>query len=338
MGNCASYQGDLAAALYGDLTPGERMRLDQHLAACPACRAEADALRALVALMPRTQPQFTGDLRPVLLAELSRVRTARKAAWRWAWFPAAACAALAFATLFALYNSPAPETEVANTVQDAGDVTNRASVLAHQARSLAAGRNYTAARALLEDALAERLPDAGILQLALADIEFEHGQRYAEAYGAYEILKTDYPEVWSASPPETKDRFDLLAETRDDAHRALYALDAADSFERLEQVLAQYPANQLVAARAVARMADAIGAESAPDAHVRVAALERVRERCTEPLAVAQLSIALADVYWRELRDPVHARPLYESAAGSGHVFLAQRAKSAIGELDAAGR
>jgi tetratricopeptide (TPR) repeat protein len=333
--NCAAYEGDLAAALYEELGVEEQARLDQHLAECAACRAEAVALRAFTKALPQTRASFTGDLRPVLRAELERAALVKR---RFAW--GALAAGLVMALFVGLGLSPelSMPVEVAENVEETGVASGEAVQLAARAREMAESGNYVDAYTSLVSALDEELADAGILQLALADIEFAHGQRYAQAFEAYDTLKRRYPEVWSQSSGETKDRYDLLVETRDDAYQPLYALDAADSFERLEQVLARYPERQMVAQRTVTRMAEAVGADATPGVAVRVAALEAVRTRCTEPLAVAQLSMALGDLYWKELADPVRARPLYESALGAGHTMLAQRAQAAIGELDRLGR
>ena len=45
--NCDETVGLLSARLKSLSSPGDAERLDSHLAACPACRAEADALTTL---------------------------------------------------------------------------------------------------------------------------------------------------------------------------------------------------------------------------------------------------------------------------------------------------
>ena len=339
MWHCKTYRGDLAAALYEPLEAEAQARLDAHLAQCAACRAEDQALRAFVDAIPSNGAAFEGDLLPALREELRHTAPGTR---RFAWgilapvTVAVAAAVVAVFTLLAPEEPPAPSRQI--TLSPPVDLAVPARAIAGAARTLAASNNFVAAQGLLTNALENEVPAAGTLRLALADIEFEHGQRYAEAYGAYQTLKRDFPAVWAASPAETKDRFDLLSEVRGDNFDPLYRLDAVHTFEQLEKILALSPERQMLASLAVARMAEIIQAEGAPDTGIRVAALEAVRARCTEPLAVAQLSIALGDVYWKELKDPLRARPHYEEAASATHLALAQRAEAALSELDALAR
>ena len=344
MWHCKTYRGDLAAALYEPLEAEAQARLDAHLAQCAACRAEDQALRAFVDAIPSNGAAFEGDLLPALREELRHTAPGTR---RFAWgilapvTVAVAAAVVAVVVVALTLMAPHQEDSAAPghiAVSQPVDVAAPARAIAGAARTLAASNNFVAAQGLLTNALENEVPAAGTLRLALADIEFEHGQRYAEAYGAYQTLKRDFPAVWAASPAETKDRFDLLSEVRGDNFDPLYRLDAVHTFEQLEKILALSPERQMLASLAVARMAEIIQAEGAPDTGIRVAALEAVRARCTEPLAVAQLSIALGDVYWKELKDPLRARSHYEEAASATHLALAQRAEAALSELDALAR
>jgi hypothetical protein len=59
---CLDAAADLGAYVLGALEPGERRRVEEHLARCPACAAELAELEALPALLDRVDP---ADLTPV---------------------------------------------------------------------------------------------------------------------------------------------------------------------------------------------------------------------------------------------------------------------------------
>ena len=51
--SCRTIRAELVAALYGDLAPADRRAVEAHLATCPDCAAERDALaRMLDAITP----------------------------------------------------------------------------------------------------------------------------------------------------------------------------------------------------------------------------------------------------------------------------------------------
>ncbi len=66
MKGCRQVRGMLTASFYETLPPDEARILNQHLAACPACRAESVALRRLTADIPTDTPVYEGDLLPAL--------------------------------------------------------------------------------------------------------------------------------------------------------------------------------------------------------------------------------------------------------------------------------
>jgi anti-sigma factor RsiW len=59
---CPDAAADLGAYALGALEPGERLRVEEHLARCPSCAAEAAEFAALPALLDRVDP---ADLSPV---------------------------------------------------------------------------------------------------------------------------------------------------------------------------------------------------------------------------------------------------------------------------------
>jgi anti-sigma factor RsiW len=59
---CPDAATDLGAYVLGALEPGERRRVEEHLACCPACAAELAEFQALPGLLDRVDPS---DLSPV---------------------------------------------------------------------------------------------------------------------------------------------------------------------------------------------------------------------------------------------------------------------------------
>lgn len=330
MMGCRKIRGLMAASLYEALDANEQSILDEHLARCGACQSQAEQLRGLRDRVPADPVPFGGDLLPVLRQRLAEEAPVSRAWRRWA-VPMAACALVLVTAVFFRPSSTLTPTEpiVASALESS--ITN--------ADALLSKRDYTGALRVLQDALKSCPEDkkAGEAQLRLADIEFSELQRYAEAYTGYETLRVKYPEVWKAAPALVKDRFDLLSEARAKGFEPLYALNAArnttgDSFRELEKVVAHYPGT-MVAGLAVTAMRETVGSERGESGVMQAAALETVRECCTDPIAVAQVNLALGDMYWRELHDRQRAREVYGKAAQSEHAGLAGMALLALAEL-----
>lgn len=54
---CSTYEPLIAEALFGELAPEDRRRLDRHLAQCDACTEELDAMRATLEITARRERQ-----------------------------------------------------------------------------------------------------------------------------------------------------------------------------------------------------------------------------------------------------------------------------------------
>ncbi len=329
----------IAASVYEPLSAEEEARLERALAENPALAAEAEALRGTVARIPCPDVEFTGDLLPVL-RERIREEAGRPAWLRWGWLaPVAACVLVAL-VLAPGWMAEAPEAPVA-VLQETPASPLEATLA--EAEALLAKREVGEALRLLEHDLALH-PDAvgaGQVQLALADIEYGHLQRYERAHDAYKKLRSEYSETFTASPLSIT-RFDLLDECRAKGFDALYAFDAArnnpesEAFARLEQLVVRYPGS-LLAGMVVDEMRQLVSGDEADSGPLKAAALETVRARCADPLAVAQINVALGDTYWRELKDGKKARDCYTPVAESPHLALAQLAQDALTAIDAAG-
>ncbi len=106
--DCTLAKGMLHEAIDGRLPPRKSGELREHLAECPACRAEEASLRQVGDLLRLWAAVRTGEREPQLHAMWTRVKAGieseRKprtasAILRWFWIPAAAALAV-FALLF----------------------------------------------------------------------------------------------------------------------------------------------------------------------------------------------------------------------------------------------
>ncbi|HEY8348046.1 MAG TPA: anti-sigma factor [Symbiobacteriaceae bacterium] len=111
--NCDGVRGLLSAYLDGELTPGELLRVEQHLRRCPTCADEVDSLRQTIALVAsldeiEVPPSFHPELRKRLVAlqppALQERHKTAAGTWqrriiRWALPAAAAALAIAFSSL-----------------------------------------------------------------------------------------------------------------------------------------------------------------------------------------------------------------------------------------------
>lgn len=334
MFQCRKMRGLMAAAVYESLAAPEKAALETHLARCPACLAESEALRKTAGAIPVASVSFTGDLLPVLRARLrdEAPPPRRVLAWR----PLLGASALILvAVLGGITAYRAGEMPAVALVQVMATPMESALL---EARALAR-RDFTGAREVLMQAI-ERYPEdprAGEAQNVLADLEFHHGQRYAQAYRAYDVLRRHYAETFAANPNNAA-RFNLLDETRPSDFAPLYALDAArnssgDPLPELEKVVSRHPHSYL-AAVAIDAMCEALGDSPASDGASRAALLEQIRGRCTDPIAVGQITLALGHLYWNELNDSPRAKECFIEAAESGDAVLAQAAREAMARLE----
>lgn len=333
MFECRKVRGLIAAALYEPLAPAEQARLEAHLGRCAVCRREAESLGALVRKISTPPADFQGDLLPAIREQLSANEYRRTGySWRWA-VPLAAMLVLGLSVVAGV--RLAPSGTAPQMVKVEASPVEMTLVEARKAMK----SDFAGARGLLQRALAEYPEDAraGDAQQLLAELEFSHGQRYKEAYAAYETLRTRYNSTFAANP-ESVFRLNLLDEARAADFEPLYAFDTArsstgDAVKQLEKVVSRYPGT-LVASLGVNAMVDTLVQESPGDAQTRAAALETLRGRCTDPMAAAQVNLALGSLYWEQMHDAEKARPVYAAVADSPHAILAQLARRALSEID----
>ena len=327
MMNCEEMEGLIAASLYETLEAADNDTLQTHLAECVSCRTELASLRALVGAMSAEPAIFQGDLLPALREELRR---SDFKGWHRGWrryvlgFSAAAMLACVLTLtqgrhVDAPTDNPVARASVDPTVADA--------------RALVASDNAAGALALLKDALATEVDAAraGMLQLEVAELEFSALRRYDAAYDAYSVVRDRYAGAWTESPGIVKERFDLLTEAREANFEPLYQIDAAvkqgdGGIPTLEQLMARYPGRGLAQA-AMETMVAMSNVEG-------LGALEDVRSRLSNPVAVAQLDVRLGEGYCAGDVDPAKGKALLHAVAESPYEVPAQMAKDVLARLE----
>lgn len=333
-------QGLLAASLYEPLPPEEQLLLEDALAESGLLRADRRLLQGLVSDLRDTVPPLDIDLLPAVRAQIAREnQRPMPFAWRRVAVPAFAAAAVllvmvSLATRSLGVSTPSPADA---PTQIAMASASPLGALLAEVQPVLERREYgNAVRALREGLAAHPAdPEAGAATLLLADLEFSQLQRYEEAYSTYESLRSQHPAVFTNNPGAIQ-RFDLLAEARTEDFAPLNALNAAgESFDALERVVALYP-NKLVGALAMNTMQRLECADkSAEEPASEIAALESVRERCSNPIALAQVNLSLGELYWNAQQNPGKAREAFLAVTASGHPDSAQLARQALAQLDA---
>jgi len=342
---CRNVRGLIAASLYDDLTKTERNALDGHLLSCAACRAERDKLKKLADLMTDTAPPLDFDLLPAIRQRMTQPHPYSlkpKVYSLTSWRPAFAAAAICLIIAALIYNISGPTSNqppAYNLQPTAYSLKPKAlspvQQALNQASTLADNRDFTGACQVLKQVLEDHPADpvAALAQLKYADIVFSELHWYPEAYKAYNTLWRNYYSLFSASP-ESIDRFNLLADFHAEDYNPIKALDVArnsteDKFAQLENVVARYPATS-VAHLAANDMAKLMAEEAQISADTQVLSMEHAKDRCTNPLAVAQLKLELGKIYWKELNNPGKARDFFHEVEQSNNEMLAQLAKEAL--------
>ncbi len=318
-------RGLLAASLYEEVTEAERAFLSRELGRNAGLRGELCALEELVRAIPGDAPELGVDLAPAVrrrLVEGARPRRAR--AFRYAVAGAVAAVALvaaSYAWLGQRHSGFPSGVLVAHHVSEEDPLVQ---ALASAARLREQG-NFTGAFHALKMAVEQHRGDAraGEAQLALASLAYEELHWYAEADAAYETYIREFTSAFGASPyrAEAWERHELLAEGRAFSYASLQELDAArqdrsGSLAPFEALIARYP-KTLAASRATLDMARRVaqpGEDIGSGARL-ASALKEARDRCVNPIAVAQLNVELGHVYRTRLLDAANARALYREAA-----------------------
>lgn len=357
MGSCRSIRPLMAAALYEPLSAADRETLDRHLAHCARCSAELAALQRVTKAIPVTEHCLSVDLAPRLIATLEETRP-RRSPWlaKPLWATGAVAAAILVALAAFLAGFPDQNGRFTTEIARNGVVSAPADaapapaptgstpltpveLALDEAEALVARHAHADALLVLQDAL--RLhpndPAAGLAQSQLASLEYGQLKRYPQAFDAYVKLRNQFPDVFATDNTNIA-RFDLLVEGWQNNFENLYALDRArnagdDALVQFEDVLARNP-GKLVAVLAMAEMAQRVTSSRLGTPDADILALEELKSRCKNPVAIAQVCLALGDAYAGRLSDPGRARSVYETVLNSGNDVLAGQAREALARLD----
>ncbi|MBI2425212.1 MAG: hypothetical protein HYV27_20465 [Candidatus Hydrogenedentes bacterium] len=325
----------LAAALYGELTVEERAQFEALLAKDARLREEFSQLQSLCAAIPVHEIPFQGDLTGAVMEELRR-GPAPRFRFNWSHLGFAGMALLVIGAV-AVQFMPQTVVEVTPGAVAAVDLNGQTQNALAQSAEEAAKGNFSTAREILESGLQNEHDPAeqGRFQLALADLEYGHGERYAEAHAAYEALREKHFDLFS-SDPVTVQRFEVLSECASLGFGPLYALDAArngvtDPLPALENLVATHPEKK-IAILAILAMEETVQSEL-PEAHSHVAALQAVRERCANANARARLDLALGEAHWSESRDKAQAEKAFQQAIAGGNPTIVRLAQEKMAAL-----
>ncbi|MBI4560123.1 MAG: zf-HC2 domain-containing protein [Candidatus Hydrogenedentes bacterium] len=346
MWGCRKAQGLIAASIYEALDDGDRRRLDRHLASCPACRAEAQAMISVARRIPEAPiPELPRSLMPAIKARLAQNEVPVPFAWRYAAAAMATVVVLGSVSYGLLYSGLS-----GSGVQNLADnrpvqVDSALQPTLDQAAALMEQRQYADAYRVLEAGLRVHYRDAraGEGQLLLADIAFTHLKQYPVAYSAYQRAQQFYSSAILASPDRNTilERWETLAEARKVEYASLYALDAAtrdrsDTFAKLEQVVARYPEKYVgaMAAEEMAKLMVAAGAVQVGE-QTHFLAMQEASLRCKDPIAATRLKLEMAHIYRDELNNPEKAREYYGEIAANSNEVLARLARESLSSLEA---
>ncbi len=318
-------EGLIAKSLYEPLSSRERRQMDKAMASDPSLEGLAGRLETLVEQSPRYSVISTPDLLPDLRLAIAAEDTAPSPRPLWSRrnsFAAATSLGAIAIVGFALWQIPGsipqPVYAPAASLMQQAMQQSDALIAEHQSGD-ALRMLETALRAQPDD------PDAASARLMFADLAFEENL-YPTAQEAYSEVQTKHAEFVLALDESARfrvaERVDLLDECSVDGFESLMAYDAAlreadDRFERLERVAARTASDPygLLAGRVLWSMAEiANESDGLTNAEARVAALERVRNRCSNPVVAARASFEAGQTYEREVGDPVRAMEAYRLA------------------------
>jgi outer membrane protein assembly factor BamD (BamD/ComL family) len=344
MGRRRRLESLMAASLYDDLSEDEQRILDASLERQPKLRAQREDLARFVeAIQEISPPQLDMDLLSGVRARLTaQAPEQRRVRWRWGLSAAAGVALVVLlAGAFSAIIPNVNQSKVRPFVADSGDGNSPVRSLLVQATAMTADHNYTGAYRCLKEAVTHSPKGkwTAEAQLRLARLVFEDLHWYGEADACYETLLREYGDRLK-DLAEVVERRDLLAEAREDGYASLNALDAArqrsrDPLAKLEKVIAAYP-GKMVASLAAEEMARVVLQQSGENSRSLLWAMEQARDRCEDPVAVAELNYELARRYWQE--DWEKARSLFREVESNTNAVLAQRerARDALYQLESA--
>jgi len=331
----------IGQSLHEVLNPPERAELDRLFDQQPSLRAEAGDLKNFVGRIAAEPVVYSGDLRPAVIAALSRRPRARILRLpHWALAAAAFTLVAAGTVYWVAAHSPAAIAPAIPLANNTDPVTASPELGAVEA--LIASRQFAQAYAALAKTVEAqpRGPVAAVACQKMSELAFTELQWYPEAFAGYDRLRRDYAYQFRADETNFM-RLNLLDEARGAAgdYASLRSLDAArrdGNFEAFEKILAKYPATYVASQTAnelAIVVARAEGFE--PGAANGVRALRAAQFRAKDPVAKVQLRLEVAHALRTAPGQAGEARRLYEQIATGPYTVLAEVAKKSLSAMDA---
>ncbi len=344
MFSCRRVRGLVAASVYDDLTEEERETLSQHLGRCAGCRARQAAFKQVAAGVAfRDTPALEYDLVPALRSRLrAPERPAPSGLSRRHAFAGALALLLVGLFSYGVFVANGPGAGQPPGPAAGGVTESPLASYLRRAEALEASHDYTGAYQVLQAGISAHGDDpaAGDAQLRLAALAFEKLRWYPEADAAYQAVQRNHRDALErcGDVATVLNRWEMLAEARMVNYASLHELDAAlredGNVDELQKVMAHYPATY-VASEAAARVALAVSRQEGLGD--MLTAMERARDLCDDPIAVAQLNLEIAHECVRR-REVEKARELYNEVANTGSAPVAQLARVSLSSIGAGGR
>jgi len=343
------FEGLIAKSLYEPLTVRERKQLDNALAKDSTLAEIAVSLKSMMAQLPDDAELIAPDLLPDLRIAIAGEET--ESVWqgpyglRSRWTAAALVVGVGVPGMLLLMMLGPMAGPIDNVEMVEAPALSIMQQALRESEELVQEHQYGEALRLLETALVAQSadPDVAKARLMLADLSFGEGL-YRSALNAYSVIQSAHPEYVGSLDDDARvriaERVELLDECRVDEFDLLMAYDAAlregdGRFESLEHVAARAAADPhgLLAGRVLWAMVETSSEpDSLADADGRVAALERVRDRCSNPVVAARASFEAGHTYEREVGDTVRAAEAYRLAGQ--HPDYEAAAATAIARLE----
>ncbi|MFP6583855.1 MAG: hypothetical protein VCD00_15045 [Candidatus Hydrogenedentota bacterium] len=337
MSACDEFEGLIAQSLYESLHEFDANRLNEHVANCASCANEITALKKIVESIPAGSVAMNADLRPAIEAQI-RSNTGRRLFGR----------RLGLISMAALLLIAVPVGYIQFTAVDSNsssDSQMTATLAAHPAQFTRLMEQDEFARAFvwLNEAMTTNPQtfETSENRIALARLAFDELKWYPEAYEAYSLMRSTFPESFRNSGEDIR-RFALLDEARviDERFTLLHEWDRVQLDGRAGtygEYIQHYPGT-LHASEAVEQMARLIAEKSFvdnADENAFEAAMELALAQEENPIILAQFKLELGRYYWNEANQPEKARTLLEEVEAGPVTVLARAAELSLSGLRA---
>lgn len=200
--NCAEAGERLSEYVCQDLTPEQRVEVEDHLGGCPACAEQVTQMRAVSTWLERQQTPLPAALSPVPLL-VRQAGELRHQARRWRW-RAAAAAAVAAAALVAITLVDHVQWKDNALIVDFGGGARRPGVAAVDARLNERIRRNETSIEVLQTGLTQ-LYDQQRELIASVDRAMQRTTALTDTGAANSLNPLDSSELWQSVGLDSED-------------------------------------------------------------------------------------------------------------------------------------